>query len=123
MVNLEALMPYPIEGETDILVAPGQTAVWKFTTSKHPDAPERLAAPVCVVSNYPYYDDNWPDPARDFKSPPIFYLDGEVFPQHGDFMFKGPHELEVHIEISKKAQPRGRPFVVQLNVWPKKNGN
>ena len=91
MVKLEALMPYPIDGETTKYVQPGQTAIWKFTTWKHPDAPERKAKLMCVVSNHPYYDDNWPDPERDFKSPPTFILDGEEFP----------------------------PFVVQLNVWPK----
>ena len=118
MVQLEALTPYPIDGETTKLVAPGDTAIWKFTTWKHEKAPDRKAAPVCMVSNYPYYDDNWPDPTRDYKSPK-FFLDGEEFPQHGDFMFTGTHELEVHITLTKKAQPQGRPFIVQLNVWPK----
>ena len=121
MVKLEAVMPYPIEGETTQFVAPGQTAIWKFKTTKHPDAPDRLATIVCDVDNYPYYDDSWPDPTRDFKTP-TYTLNGEVFPQHGGFMFEGPgpYELEVHVPITKKAQPKGRPFNLNLNVWPKR---
>jgi len=116
MVEMKALLPYPVTGETTKRAVPGQVVVWDFNVTSHAEAEERDAELMLMVPAV----DGWPDPMKDYKDPKVFLDDLPFDYRHGKFKFPsgGSFDIRVEIELNENTEPKGRDFIAQMYVWP-----